>query len=89
MGDPYILIGNLYAASAKNFGSNEFEHKTAYWVAVDMFYKAKSVDAEVATKANELISIYSKHFPGTEQIFFQGFKAKVTFFPLCPDSIFF
>ncbi len=71
-GDPYILIGNLYATSAKNFGADEFEHKTAYWAAVDQFIKAKSVDATVADKANELIGIYSKHFPGTEEIFFHN-----------------
>lgn len=73
-GDPYILIGNLYATCSKNFGSNEFEHKTAYWAAVDQFYKAKKVDPSVAEKANELINIYSQHFPGTEEIFFQGLK---------------
>ncbi|TLX77436.1 tetratricopeptide repeat protein [Labilibacter sediminis] len=71
-GDPYILIGNLYATSAKNFGTKEFEHKTAYWAAVDQFFKAKKIDPEVAEKANELINIYSKHFPGTEEIFFEG-----------------
>ncbi len=71
-GDPYILIGNLYATSAKNLGADEFEHSTAYWAAVDQFYKAKSIDANVATKANELIGIYSKHFPGTEEIFFHN-----------------
>ena len=73
-GDPYILIGNLYASSASNFGSKEFEHKTAYWAAVDMFVKAKSIDPQCAAKANELIGIYSKHFPGTEEIFFEGHK---------------
>ncbi len=73
-GDPYILIGNLYAVSANNFGTNEFEHKTAYWAAVDMFQKSKSIDPKVTDKANELINIYSQHFPGLEEIFFQGFK---------------
>jgi len=71
-GDPYILIGNLYATSSKNFGTKEFEHKTAYWAAVDQFNKAKKVDPTVAQKANELIGIYSQHFPGTEEIFFEG-----------------
>ncbi len=78
-GDPYILIGNLYATSAKNFGKDEFEHATAYWAAVDQFIKAKSVDASVATKANELIGIYSKHFPGTEEIFFHNLQEGATY----------
>ncbi len=71
-GDPYILIGNLYALSAKTFGKDEFEHKTAYWAAVDQYIKAKSVDASCADKANELINLYAQYFPGTEEIFFQG-----------------
>ncbi len=73
-GDPYILVGNLYATSAPNFGTKEFEHKTAYWAAVDQFIKAKKIDPTVADKANELIGIYSQHFPGTEEIFFEGHK---------------
>lgn len=73
-GDPYILIGNLYADSANNFGKDEFEHKSAYWVAVDMFNKAKRVDPEVAAKANELIAIYSEHFPKIDEIFYRAFK---------------
>ncbi len=71
-GDPYILIGNLYAQSAKSFGKDEFEHKTAYWAAVDQYIKAKSADASCADKANEMIKLYSQYFPGTEEIFFQG-----------------
>ncbi len=78
-GDPYILIGNLYATSATTFGKDEFEHKTAYWAAVDQFVKAKKIDAGVTSKANELIGIYSQHFPGTEDIFFRNLKVGDTY----------
>ncbi|NPA37702.1 MAG: tetratricopeptide repeat protein [Chlorobi bacterium] len=70
-GDAYILIGKAYAAYAKNYGDTEFEHSTVYWAAVDKFIKAKQVDPEVAEEANNLISIYSAHFPNKEDIFFQ------------------
>lgn len=73
-GKPYILIGKAYAASANSIGSSEFEHKTAYWAAVDKFIKAKSVDPESAEEANELIGTYSNHFPKTDEIFFQGLE---------------
>ncbi|SFE19457.1 tetratricopeptide repeat protein [Thermophagus xiamenensis] len=73
-GKPYILIGKAYAASANSIGSSEFEHKTAYWAAVDKFIKAKSVDPESAEEANELIRTYSNHFPKTDEIFFQGLE---------------
>ncbi len=73
-GAPYILIGKAYAATASSFGSNEFEHKTAYWAAVDQFIKARNVDPELAAEARGLISQYSQYFPNTESIFFQGLK---------------
>ena len=73
-GKPYILIGKAYAASANSIGDNEFEHKTAYWAAVDKFIRAKSVDPETADEANELINAYSSHFPKTDEIFFQGLE---------------
>ena len=55
-GAPYILIGKAYAATASSFGSNEFEHKTAYWAAVDQFIKARNVDPEF------VITSYSIHY---------------------------
>jgi len=73
-GDPYILIGKAYAATASTYGSTEFEHKTVYWAAVDQFKKAKAVDAEALAEANENILLYSQYFPNTEEIFFQGLK---------------
>jgi len=72
-GEPYILIGDAYAGSKDCF-TDEFEKTTIYWVAVDQFSKAKSVDAEVAEKANERISTYKKYFPDIETIFFYSLK---------------
>lgn len=72
-GEPYILIGDAYAGSKDCF-TDEFEKTTIYWVAVDKFSKAKSVDAEVAEKANERISTYKKYFPDIETIFFYSLK---------------
>jgi tetratricopeptide (TPR) repeat protein len=72
-GEPYILIGDAYVGS-KNCFSDEFEKTTIYWAAVDQFNKARSVDAEVADKANERISTYKKYFPDIETIFFYSLK---------------
>lgn len=71
-GQPYILIGKAYATSANTIGDDEFTHQTAYWAAVDKFIRAKSVDPEVAEEANQLINLYSKHFPEEKEIFFQN-----------------
>lgn len=72
-GHPYILIGSIYAAS-KACGEDELGEKAVYWIAVDYFIKAKSVDPELSEVANKNISVYSQHFPDTETIFFHGFK---------------
>ncbi len=73
-GEAYILIGKAYAASSKTCGSSEFEQAAVYWVAVDMFAKARAVDSSVAIEASELIAQYSKYFPGAEKAFFEGFS---------------
>jgi tetratricopeptide (TPR) repeat protein len=74
-GAPYILIGKAYASSANKYGSDDFEHKTVYWAAVDQFAKAKSVDPEMAAEARDLIVMYSQYFPNQEEIFFRNLKA--------------
>ncbi len=73
-GDPYILIGNLYATSSKICGENDFEMTTVFWAAVDKFQQAKNADAEASTEADELITKYSAYFPNVEDAFFYGFE---------------
>ena len=70
LGDMYMLIGSAYAASAGQCGDNKCSQKAAYWVAVDTFQKAKSVDPSVEADANEKISTYKKYYPGKEDCFF-------------------
>lgn len=71
-GNPYIMIGDMYAASTKTCGSTELEKKAVYWVAVDKYYKAKQLDPEVADVANDRIRAYSVYFPPKEEIFFNN-----------------
>ena len=73
-GDPYILIGNLYASSSKLCGENEFEKSTVFWAAVDKYIKAKSIDESKTAEANELINRYTQYFPNVEDAFFYGFQ---------------
>jgi len=74
-GDPYILIGNLYAGSSNTCGENDFEKKTVFWSAIDMYAKAKQVDPSVESTANDLISRYSRYFPNNEEAFFYGLSS--------------
>ncbi|KPK83649.1 MAG: hypothetical protein AMS27_12275 [Bacteroides sp. SM23_62_1] len=72
-GEPYILIGDAYVASKDCF-NDDFEKTTVYWVAVDKFIKAKTVDTTVIDKANERIQTYSLYFPDVETTFFYSLK---------------
>lgn len=74
-GQPYILIGNLYASSSDNCGENDFEKITVFWAAVDKFQQAKSADTECSAEANELIAKYKAYFPNVEDAFFYGYEA--------------
>jgi len=73
-GQAYLLIGRCYAAGSKDFPGKAYEKQAVYWVAVDKFMKAKSVDPECAVEANKLIKTYSKYFPRKEEAFMQGLK---------------
>lgn len=70
-GDPYILMGIAYVSGNSALG-DEFERRTAYWVAVDQFRKAGQVDTSVADKATELINEYEAYFPTKEDLFFRS-----------------
>lgn len=78
-GNAYILIGDLYAASARRCGDNDLTNKVAYWAAVDKYRKAKRVDPSVAVVANKRINTYRKYFPTAETIFFYNLKEGDTY----------
>ena len=73
-GEPYILIGDMYAASAKSCGTNDFESSAVYWSAVDKYIRAKSIDGSIAEEANKKIATWSKYFPNQKDAFFYGFN---------------
>jgi len=69
-GEPYIVIGKLYASSAKLCSSGDtFKSQIVTWPAIDMFQKAKSEDPSVSDEANQLINYYSKYMPSYEELF--------------------
>lgn len=75
-GDPYILLGKIYAAGARNIGEKDYEKKAGYWAAVDKFQKAKAVDSseKIQTEATDAIRQYSQYFPSKEELFFEGIQ---------------
>lgn len=69
-GAPWMLIGKMYAATAKSiYPDDAVLVKAVYNAAIDKFEKAKQVDPSVAEEANNLINTYRAHLPSTEEIF--------------------
>jgi len=78
-GDPYMVIGDLYAESAKDCGDNDLTSRVAYWAAVDKYIKAKQVDPSLAEEADKRINAYSIYFPTASTIFFYTLKEGDTY----------
>lgn len=81
-GMPYIIIGDMYAQSAKSCGDNELTEKVAFWAAVDKYNQAKRLDpnnTKVVEIANSRIAAYSRAFPSDDNIFFYGLKKGETY----------
>lgn len=83
-GEPYMLIGNLYASSGPLCGTGRgWESQIVTWPAIDMWTKAKNIDGKVAGEANALINRYLQYMPKKEDIFFRNLKAGQSFYVPC------
>lgn len=72
-GKAYILLGDAIIASRDNLG-DDFEQRTAFWVAADKYSKAKAVDPEVASDASKKLNDYKGQYPNHEDVFFRDMK---------------
>ena len=74
-GEPYLLIGQLYASSGPLCGPGRgWDSQVVTWAAIDQWKKAKAVDPSAAGKANKYIKKYSQYMPSIEDIFQRGLK---------------
>lgn len=76
-GEPYMLIGNMYASSGKRCSGGVgtgWDAQVVAWAAIDMWAKAKSVDPSVADEASRQIGNYQKYLPTQSDAFQRGFK---------------
>lgn len=76
-GEPYMLIGNMYASSGKRCSGGVgtgWDAQVVAWAAMDMWAKAKSVDPSVAGDANRQIGKYQKYLPTQSDAFQRGYK---------------
>jgi len=72
-GKAYMVLGDAIIASRDNLG-DDFEKRTAFWVAADKYTKAKSVDPGVAADANKKLNDYKSQYPNHEEVFFRDIK---------------
>lgn len=83
-GEPYILIGTLYASSGPLCGPGRgWDSQVVVWPAIDEWQKAKSVDPSVAAKANKLIGQYSQYMPDKAELFQRLKKEGDSYFVGC------
>ncbi len=84
-GRPFLLIGEMYGATARQCGDNEFTERVAHWAAVDKFKQAKRVDdsASIQERADSMIDTHKRHFPTRENIFFYVFEEGETYTVEC------
>ena len=79
-GEPFILIGKLYASSGPLCGPGRgWDSQIVTWPAIDMFQKAKRLDPAVADEANKWITTYRKYMPSKEDVFQRSLKAGGSF----------
>lgn len=72
-GEPYLLVGRLYASSGPLCGPGRgWDSQIVTWVAIDEWNRAKSVDSAANSEANKLISRYTQYMPSREDIFQRG-----------------
>ncbi|MCO6493878.1 MAG: hypothetical protein J5I98_35995 [Phaeodactylibacter sp.] len=83
-GEPYILIGRLYASSGPLCGPGRgWDSQVVTWPAIDMWNKAKSIDPGVAAEANKWIRQYSQYMPNREDVFIRNLKAGDSYYVGC------
>lgn len=74
-GEPYLLIGQLYASSGPLCGPGTgWDSQIVTWPAIDKWNYAKRIDPSVAAEANKWIGRYAKYMPSRGDIFQRGLQ---------------
>ena len=74
-GEPYLLIGTLYASSGPLCGPGTgFDSQIVTWPAIDKWQQAKRIQPDLAGEANKLINRYTQYMPSKADIFQRGIK---------------
>ena len=72
MGRAHLLIANLYAASANDCGTTQFNKRAIYWLAANVARKAARVDESIKKLALKTAESYMGRAPSKTDIFTEG-----------------
>ena len=72
LGQAYLNIAAMYAASANNCGDNAFDKRAVYWLAASTAERAGRVSPSLAGTANKTAASYRAIAPSTADIFQSG-----------------
>lgn len=71
-GEPYLLIGDAVASMFGSCTASPLGGREVYWLATDYYELAKSVDANVVSKAKTKISQVKRSYPTIDDLFTYG-----------------
>jgi tetratricopeptide (TPR) repeat protein len=71
-GRPYIAIAAMYAASANDCGTSNFDKRAVYWLAAAEANKAARVDPTMSKAAAQSSANYNAKAPSKAEIFSSG-----------------
>ncbi len=79
-GEPYLLIGRLYASSGPLCGPGRgWDSQIVVWPAIDKWNHAKRIDPTAAAEANKWIGRYAQYMPSVEDVFQRSLKEGASF----------
>ena len=79
-GEPYVLIGRLYASSGPLCGPGRgWDSQIVVWAAIDKWTYAKRIDPDVSSEANKWIGRYAQYMPSKEDVFQRNLKQGQSF----------
>ncbi|MCB0703989.1 MAG: hypothetical protein KDC34_01710 [Saprospiraceae bacterium] len=73
-GQPFMLIGDMYASTSSSCGDDAWEKQIAVLAALDKYSYAKSIDGSVSEDANTKIARYSEYKPEKQEGFMRGIQ---------------
>jgi len=76
-GSPYLSIAAMYAASANNCGTTNFNKRAVFWYAAQEALKAGRMDARLKSTAQKTADSYNGRAPQRAEIFSEGNSGQV------------